>query len=486
MEKKIKSPRLSLRNTDMQFSVQQKNLIRRITNHIRQKLELQVILTVTVTELRSFIGVDRVKVYKFNPDGSGQVLAESVNNNRLPSILGLNFPGDEIPQEIRELYVKLQIRSIVNVDTREIGQSAPYEKETEEIISKQMRYRPVDSCHLEYLTAMGVKSSLVLPILHNEQLWGLLACHHSQPRSIPESEVEVMQMVVDQLSIAIAQSTLLNQVPERATREAHIKNIATLLHSLSTIEFQTALAQTIAAFGGSGGRLCMKNEALALEDTSVRSFADCLEVSSDCVKVYTYGKQPVMPEVAKYPLMEQYSIWQEHYQLGRYDVWAISDLYQIHELRFLQVALQATNIRSILMIPLEYRQELLGYLSIFRDGIETETQWAGELDRDQRQLYPRQSFNTWRESQKTLAREWTVEEIELATELGKQFAFAVNEHGLNQQVHTLNTNLESQVQEGKTKLQETTQLQQALLDVVVKIQGNVDLNTIFQSAVASM
>ncbi len=466
----------------MQFSIQEKDLIRRISNHIRQKLELQVILSATVTELRMFIGVDRIKIYKFNPDRSGQVIAESVDKNQLPSILGLHFP-DEIPPKMLELYVKLQVRSIVNVDTKEIGQSALHNSDTEEMVSKEMHYRPVDSCHLEYLTAMGVKSSLVLPILDDGQLWGLLACHHSQPRSIPESEVEVMQMVVDQLSIAIAQSTLLNQAPERATREVTIKNIATLLHSLSTIEFQPALAQTITAFAGSGGRLCIRNEALALEDGSVKSFTDCLSADSNHVKVYTHGKQPVMPEVAKYPLMEQYSIWQEHYKSDNSNVWAISDIYQIHELRFLQVALQATKIRSILMIPLLYRQELLGYLSIFRDEVETETLWAGELDSDQRQLYPRQSFNAWRESQKAPVREWTVEEIELATEVGKQFAFAVHEHELHQQVHTLNTNLESQVQEGKSKLQESTKLQQALLDVVTKIQASVDLNTIFHIAI---
>jgi GAF domain-containing protein len=467
----------------MQFSIQEKDLIRRITNHIRQKLELQVILTATAAELRSFLEVDRVKICKFNPDGSGQVIAESVDNNHLPSVLGLIFPGDEIPPKIRELYVKVRVRSIVNVDTKEIGQSALYNSETEETISKEIRYRSVDPCHLEYLTAMGVKSSLVLPILHDEQLWGLLACHHSQPRSIPESEVETMQMVVDQLSIAIAQSTFLNQAPERATREATIKNIVTLLHSLSSIEFQPALAQAVIAFGGSAGRLCIRNEALALQDGYVKSFADCLEASSNHLKVYVYGKQPVMPELAKYPLIEQYSIWQEHYKSHNYDVWAISDIYQIHELRFLQVALQPTKIRSILMIPLLYRQELLGYLSIFRDDVEKETLWAGESDPDRRQLYPRQSFNAWRESKKTQPREWTVEEIELADEIGKQFASAVHEHELHQQLHTLNTNLESQVQDGKTKLQQSTKLQQALLDVVANIQACVDLDTIFQTAI---
>jgi light-regulated signal transduction histidine kinase (bacteriophytochrome) len=446
----------------MQNHLKQKTLVRQITNYIRQKLELQIILSATVSELRSFFGIDRVKICKFNSDGSGQVIAESVDNSQLPSVLGLYFPGDEIPPAVRELYLKVRIRSIVNVDTKEIGQSALYDEQTGEILPEEIRYRPVDPCHLEYLTAMGVKSSFVLPILHDDQLWGLLAFHHSQPRSISESEVELVQMVVEQLSVAIAQTTLLSEVPKKASQEASIKHIVTLLHSLSTIEFQPALAQIVTVFGGSGGRLCIRNEAYNLQDSSLKSFAECLESSSNHLKVYTYGVQPVMPELAKYQLMEQYNIWQEHYQHGNYDVWAISDIYQIHELRFLQVAFTSSTIRSLLMIPLVYRQQLLGYLSIFRDEVETKTVWAGEFEPDQRQLYPRQSFNAWRESKKLQAREWTVEEIELANEVGKQFAFAINEHELYQQV-------DKQIDD----LQRVTQQQQVLLKLFTKMRQSV-------------
>ena len=140
-----------------------------------------------------------------------------------------------------------------------------------------------------------------------------------------------------------------------------------------------------------------------------------------------------MPKLAKYQLMEQYSIWQEHYKSGNYDIWAISDIYQIHKLRFLQVAFQGSKVRSMLMIPLHHRQVLLGYLSIFRNSAERETFWAGEFDSDERQLYPSQSFNAWRESNKTPACEWSMEEIQLASEIGKQFTFAIQEYQLQQQ-----------------------------------------------------
>ena len=68
-------------------------------------------------------------VYQFHPDGSGKVVAESIHDNILPSLLGLNFPADDIPAHAREMFVKSRVRSIVNVETGQIGKSPVYERE---------------------------------------------------------------------------------------------------------------------------------------------------------------------------------------------------------------------------------------------------------------------------------------------------------------------------------------------------------------------
>jgi GAF domain-containing protein len=471
----------SIAEQNFRVSLEQKKMLRRITEDIRKTLELQDILIGTVADVRSFLATDRVMIYKFHGDGSGHVIAESIDDNRLPSLVGLNFPADDIPASAREVFIKSRVRSVVNVDTKEIGQSFLHDLETGEVILEDIRYRPVDECHVEYLKAMGVKSSLVAPILHQEELWGLLVSHHSEARSVSEYELEAVQMVVDHLSIAIAQSTLLNQVREKSQREVIVNRIANLLHSLPTIELQTALEAVIAAFGGSGGRLCIRDELYNINTGYSKSLTECLEEENG-IKVYTAGKQPVMPDLARDKFVEQYSVWQEHYKSREYDVWAISDIYQTPEFRNLQLAFRPNKISSILMIPLVYRQQLLGYLSIFSDEIETEVLWAGgEFALDARQAYPRRSFDLWR-SQKLQTREWKIEEIELAFELGKQFATALYEYELYQQVNAFNANLEDQVQERTAKLQQATEQQEALFRVVAKIRDSLDLDTIFQTA----
>ncbi|NWF58910.1 MAG: GAF domain-containing protein [Fischerella sp.] len=465
---------------NLRASLQQANLLRRITNRIRLSLELQEILTTTVAEIRSFLVTDRVMIYKFHPDDSGQVIAESIDNNKLPSLLGLNFPADDIPPHARELFIQSRVRSVVNVDSQQIGQSIVRDLETGETISEDIRCRPVDPCHIEYLTAMGVKSTIVVPIIYQEKLWGLLVSHHSQSRTFTEDEIEVVQMVVEQLSVAIAHSQLLAQARATAQREAIINRVASLLHSLPAIALQPALEAAVAAFDGSGGRLCIRNDTSDFQSSNTRSFTECLIPGSDCVRLYICGQQPIIPEQTIYPLLEQYSVWQEYYKFGEYDVWAISDVYQTPGLRSLQPAFMATKIRSMLMIPLQYRQHLLGYLSIFRDEIDTETLWAGQFDPDQRQLYPRLSFEVWRESKKAQAQKWMLAEIELARELAKQFASAIQQYELYQQVQAFNTNLEKQVKKRTLQLQQATEQQHAVFKVIAKIRESLDANTIFQ------
>ncbi|MBE9070922.1 hypothetical protein IQ260_30250, partial [Leptolyngbya cf. ectocarpi LEGE 11479] len=80
-------------------------LLHRMTDRIRQSIELPQILRATVDEMRHFLGTDRVKVYRFDEDGSGEVIAEAIREQRLPSLLGHRFPADDIPEHAREMFL---------------------------------------------------------------------------------------------------------------------------------------------------------------------------------------------------------------------------------------------------------------------------------------------------------------------------------------------------------------------------------------------
>lgn len=424
-------------------------LLHRMTNRIRQSLELSEILCATVAEVRDFLETDRVMVYRFDRDGSGEVVAESVRKMRLPSLLGQHFPAQDIPEEIRELYLKARLRSIVDVTSQQIGLSPLDCPETGEPLAEEdIRFRPVDPCHAEYLTAMGVKSSLVIPILHGECLWGLLVSHHSLPRRMTERELQVVQLVADQVSIAIAHAILLEGTRLQARQEATINRVATLLHSMTEMQVQQALEQTVSALEGVGGRVCIApqlfvcgKQPLATQKSEDRRMGRRSDKK-------TWG-QLIQNSIEEHP---DWQAWldKEAQVSQESEVWAIADLHRALLPSDLASAFLAAGIRSVLIIRLQYRQQFLGYLSIFREAIDIEIFWAGRPDGDDpRNLRPRQSFETWRELKQGQARSWTSSEIELARSLANHFAMAIHQYELYRQVQALNADLAKDIERRK-------------------------------------
>ncbi|WP_017714992.1 GAF domain-containing sensor histidine kinase [Kamptonema formosum] len=461
----------------LQQILNQEVLLHRMTNRIRQFLELQEILAATVAEVRSFLKTDRVMVYRFEADGSGEVIAESVNNHRLPSMLGLHFPADDIPLEARELYVRARARTIVDVNSQQIGMSPLRDAQTGNPLgTADIRYRPVDSCHAAYLKAMGVQSSVVVPAIHQNELWGLLVSHHSEPQFIFDQDLQLLQEVADQVSVALAHSIMLSQVRAQQAREATINRIATLLHAQPTIQLQAALQATVAAFEGAGGRLYIRRGGMA---------------HPHC-ELVTCGDQPARWGEGQ---LEEHPLWgqglaagvppahPETPQPGSGGIWAITDIYKDAQFLLLAPAFQPTRIRGLLAVPLHYRQQLLGFLSVFREEIETETLWAGQFDTSAKQQRPRESFQGWRELKKGQSREWVREEIELAQAIGYQFSMAIQQYLLYQEVQALNANLERQVQERTAQLQQSLEFTRAVKQITDQIRSTLDLQTILQTIV---
>lgn len=408
-------------------------LLHRITNRIRQSLEIEEILSATVAEIRLFLQTDRVKVYRFHPDGSGQVIAESVASNRLPSLKGLHFPAGDIPPAAREMFIKGQQRSIVDVAAQKIllsrsDRAIAKENLTIEDLHREpiqdILQRAVDPCHVDYLTAMGVQSSLVVPILYQGNLWGLLVSHHSLPQAFSIEDLQLVQILADQLSIAIAQSELLSQTREQVRRESIINQITTLLHSPRNIEeiLQLAIERAVRAIHGSGGRL----------------YLTCIGKNSPVL--YTSGIQPTLLNNEEQNLLEENLFWKKSLQDENYpsqgsdfrSIQTVCDLYQEPQLESLVWAFQSTPIRGILVMPLQYSQQSLGYLTIFRNGNDIETQWAGYWDKDERQQRPRKSFQMWRELKRHQPPEWSREDIELIQSLGIHLAMGIMQNQLYQ------------------------------------------------------
>ncbi|MBN3944911.1 GAF domain-containing protein [Nostoc sp. NMS9] len=455
---------------ELQQTFNQENLLHRMTKQIRRSLDLQEILTTTVSEVRLFLGADRVKIYRFDADGSGEVIAESIHKQRLPSLLGQRFPADDIPEAAKEMFLLAGQRSIVDVVNEKIGLSPLQSKETGKRLETNIYYRQVDQCHIQYLKAMGVQSSLVVPILDCDpqeqsakpKLWGLLVAHHSEPQKILKRELKVLQQVADQVAIAIAQSNLLTEAHAKQKREATINRVTTLLHKLPTIQLQAALEEVITALCGVGGRLYI----------------------AETQELYTWGDQPTLSYELDNSIIEQHPIWQNwmaEFQQG--NIWATTDLYKEPRLRVLALAFRSTEIRGLMVIPLHYREKFIGVLSIFRSEFETEIFWAGRCEQNRRQLLPQLSFEVWREQKKGQAPEWKLEDILLAQALYDHFSMAIQQQQMYKQVQSLNANLERRVQEQTAELEKSLMFTKVIKQVTEHIRRTLDLQATLQSIV---
>lgn len=400
--------------------VEREQLVSEIAQRIRQSLDLPQILNTTVSEIRQFLQADRVLTYRVNPDGTGTVTNEAVALGCFP-LLDQPLPKEIFPLECHQLYRQGRIRAIADIEQDAIS-----------------------PCLAETLRQLGVKSKLVVPILHKEELWGLMIAHQcGQVRQWQPWEIELLQQLSTQVAIAIAQANLLSQTWQQVQYEATINRISRLLHSPCDVTAirQTVLDEVVQALNGIGGRLYITADStgqaaqlytfgeqpalLELEESQFWQQAmgivvGSFTVSTDCYEplIYSLPSQSLLTVTVPVPCLinQQDTIPHLHHP------YRIHDRYQDDQFQVLAPLFEATSIRSILIVPLQYQQQYIGCLSIFRQEVSAELQWFNQEDQ-----HHIQSCNLERRQQakQTMPQSWSQEEIKLAQALGTHLYMAV-------------------------------------------------------------
>ncbi len=168
--------------------LKRERLVIKMLERIRSSLNLEEILTKTVAEVRQFLQTDRTVIYRFNPDWSGFITVESVNQN-WQSIQGITIKDSCFEDSYASAYE----------DGRPLAVDDIYKA-------------GLSQCYIDLLSQFQVRANLVVPILQSEKLWGLLIAHEcAGPRHWLEIEVECLKQISVQLAIAIQQSMLFEQ-----------------------------------------------------------------------------------------------------------------------------------------------------------------------------------------------------------------------------------------------------------------------------------
>ena len=145
----------------------------------------QELCGLVVDEIRKITGHDRIMVHKFHPDGHGEVMAESRRADLGPW-LGLHYPAQDIRRPARDVFTKTWIRPVPQVSGA-LAELVPLVN-PDNGLSLNMTccaLRGASITYTEYLKIMSVAAAPTTATRTNENLRGLIACHHhAGPRHV--------------------------------------------------------------------------------------------------------------------------------------------------------------------------------------------------------------------------------------------------------------------------------------------------------------
>lgn len=195
----------------------QERLLSCINQRINQSLNLDAVLNTAVEEVRKFLACDRTLIYRFDPDWAGTVDVESVGEG------WIKMAGETIEDDF---FKNPEVTSLLYQDG--------YIRVIDDIYNSNL-----SPCYIELLEQLQVRASLVAPILQGKKLWGLLVVHHcSEVRQWQQQEIECVRKLSIQLSMAIQQAALFEQVSaelkERQAAEAALRESETNLKEKAT------------------------------------------------------------------------------------------------------------------------------------------------------------------------------------------------------------------------------------------------------------
>ncbi|MBD2363725.1 PAS domain S-box protein [Anabaena minutissima FACHB-250] len=196
-------------------SIERERAIAQVIQRMRQTLDLETIFTATTAELRQVLHCDRVVVYRFHPDWSGEFVAESVGTEWVSLIemhqQNLNLTKDAL--ENGRCILKMLDGQEIELQDNQI----PANTGTSFCCVSNIYQACLDPHYINLLEQFQAQAYITVPILCGNQVWGLLATYqNSQPRQWKTGEINIVVQIGNQLGVALQQAQLLAQTQQQS------------------------------------------------------------------------------------------------------------------------------------------------------------------------------------------------------------------------------------------------------------------------------
>lgn len=327
---------------------------------------------------REITGYDRVMIYRFDENYNGEIYAENCREDLEP-FLGLHYPHTDIPVQARELYMKNQMRLIVDLGYEPSAIFTIDDNENKNLDLSLSILRSTSPIHIEYLQNMGVGATLTISLIHRGRLWGLIACHHYSPKNIsPEIRLAAKlqgQFITSQIDLR--QSTDEYEITRRTTKALACMIAVHLPLENKSFEIICADYELLKLCNAKGVSICMGGK---IYKNGLTPNDDKINQITQNIDFYEYGKTFSTNKLSNFMP-----------DLDGYD-----------------------EVSGIIYHSLGSGNSIIWY----KPETVAEIHWAGDPDKaiilDSKGLHPRNSFNLWKQIIKNQCSPWLQPELNAA------------------------------------------------------------------------
>lgn len=330
--------------------------------------------------MQALTGFDRVMIYRFHPDDSGEVIAESVRPGLEP-YLGLRYPAEDIPRQARALLLRNPVRLLADVHAEPSPIRTAPGARIEPLDLSMSTLRAHSAMHIEYLSNMGVSATMTVSLVRGQQLWGLISCHHMSPHHVGYEQRTTADLFAQMLSFLIERRERDELAAYQArTRVVQTRLVTAVVRTGLAPERMTEIASQMADLVACDGvAVCMGGQVLLRGETPT-------EVEFETLKAFL-----------------------DHIVAGQ--VYMTEHLSQIYP----PARAFANDTAGLLAIPSSRSPG--DYLVFFRNEVARSVDWAGQPGKlvvpgpNGDRLTPRKSFEAWREIVRGHSSPWTEAEL---------------------------------------------------------------------------
>jgi diguanylate cyclase (GGDEF)-like protein len=371
--------------------------LRAVIARLRTPKLLDVFYRECAREIARISGFDRVMLYRFRPDWSGEVIAERASRDLKTRFLGLRFPATDIPSQARALFASSKVRVLADVLAPSDLLVPPMLPGGLALDQTYSLLRGVSEVHRTYLGNMGVRATMSLSIMIDGKLWGLIACHHYEPRTASHLVINGLRHVCELIAEIVALRI------EALSQLESTHNKLVIEHLLNRINQALMLEERVQPVLDR----CLSQLLLALG-------ADGFYASVGGLRYAGGSEGPVAPR------SEVFDEVARRFETGA----APSSVLERVDLRGEGGTPLASLPKAAGLLAAHQVGEQLEFCAFTRAEVATEVSWAGAPTKfvaatpDGRiVLEPRRSFEVWKESVAGQARDWSRTEAEACERL---------------------------------------------------------------------